>query len=210
MGFPRQGCWSGFVMPSSRGSSWPRGWTQVFYTGGWILYHCTTWEAQEQQELWTIESSWSLSQLFSLKLCNVPVLNARVLGGNSLTISHIWGEGVLPLYLWLIHVFVWRKPTQHCEAIILQLKIKKSCATIKLKFNQETTHGEGMYITCETKSFFKLRDCFLVQIKFLYMYTIIKSDKRAISLGELRGRLQKPQKELRLRNKNGLWHGTLF
>ena len=25
--------------------------------------------------------------------------------------------------LWLIHVDVWHKPTQHCEAIILQLKI---------------------------------------------------------------------------------------
>ena len=26
---------------------------------------------------------------------------------------------------WLIHVSVWRKPTQHCKAIILQLKIHK-------------------------------------------------------------------------------------
>ena len=26
--------------------------------------------------------------------------------------------------LWLIHVDVWQKPTQHCKAIILQLKIK--------------------------------------------------------------------------------------
>ena len=25
--------------------------------------------------------------------------------------------------LWLIHVDVWQKPTQHCEAVILQLKI---------------------------------------------------------------------------------------
>ena len=25
--------------------------------------------------------------------------------------------------LWLIHVDVWQKPTQHCKAIILQLKI---------------------------------------------------------------------------------------
>ena len=32
----------------SRGSFWPRDWTQVFYIsciGRWILYHCTTWEA---------------------------------------------------------------------------------------------------------------------------------------------------------------------
>jgi len=25
-------------------------------------------------------------------------------------------------YLWLIHVDIWQKPTQHCKAIILQLK----------------------------------------------------------------------------------------
>ena len=29
------------------------------------------------------------------------------------------------VYLWLIHVDVWQKPTQHCKTIILQLKIKK-------------------------------------------------------------------------------------
>ena len=28
-------------------------------------------------------------------------------------------------YLWLIHVDVWQKPTQHGKAIILQLKKKK-------------------------------------------------------------------------------------
>ena len=27
------------------------------------------------------------------------------------------------IYLWMIHVDVWRKPTQYCKAIILQLKI---------------------------------------------------------------------------------------
>ena len=35
-------------------------------------------------------------------------------------------------YLWLNHVNVWRKPTQHCKAIILQLKIdtfKKTTAS---------------------------------------------------------------------------------
>ena len=29
------------------------------------------------------------------------------------------------VYLWLIHVDVWRKPTQYCKAFILQLKINK-------------------------------------------------------------------------------------
>ena len=36
------------------------------------------------------------------------------------------------IYLWLIHVDVWQKPTKYCKAIILQLKInlnikKMSC-----------------------------------------------------------------------------------
>ena len=29
------------------------------------------------------------------------------------------------VYIWLIHVVVWQKPTQHCKAIILQLKLNK-------------------------------------------------------------------------------------
>ena len=29
------------------------------------------------------------------------------------------------VYLWLIHIDVWQKPTQYCKAIILQLKINK-------------------------------------------------------------------------------------
>ena len=29
------------------------------------------------------------------------------------------------MYLWLIHVDVWQKATQHCKAIILQLKTNK-------------------------------------------------------------------------------------
>ena len=37
-----------------------------------------------------------------------------------------WGsfkrEGT-DVYLWLIHVEVWQKPTQHCKAITLQLQI---------------------------------------------------------------------------------------
>ena len=28
------------------------------------------------------------------------------------------------IYLWLIHVDIWQKPTQYCKTIILQLKIK--------------------------------------------------------------------------------------
>jgi len=35
------------------------------------------------------------------------------------------------VYLWLIHVVVWQKPTQHCKAIILQLK--KKCIGKKIQ-----------------------------------------------------------------------------
>ena len=35
------------------------------------------------------------------------------------------------VYLWLIYVVVWQKPTQHCKAIILQLKINKKKQIIK-------------------------------------------------------------------------------
>jgi len=29
------------------------------------------------------------------------------------------------VYLWLIHVDVWQKPTQYCKATILQVKVNK-------------------------------------------------------------------------------------
>ena len=29
------------------------------------------------------------------------------------------------VYVWLMHVLIWQKPTKHCKAIILQLKINK-------------------------------------------------------------------------------------
>ena len=32
-------------------------------------------------------------------------------------------EGGDILYLWLIHIDAWQKPTQYCKAIILQLKL---------------------------------------------------------------------------------------
>ena len=38
------------------------------------------------------------------------------------------------VYLWLIHVDVWKKPTQYCKAIILQLKINK----LKKKKTEDT------------------------------------------------------------------------
>ena len=41
------------------------------------------------------------------------------------------------VYLWLIHVDVWQKPTQYCRAIILQLKIKlKKILSSREKINE--------------------------------------------------------------------------
>ena len=39
------------------------------------------------------------------------------------------------VYLWLIHVDVWQKPTHYCKAITLQLKINK----FKFKKKKERT-----------------------------------------------------------------------
>ena len=45
------------------------------------------------------------------------------------------------VYLWLIHVDVWQKPTQYCKAIILQLKINKfKKITIKDHSNKYNNH----------------------------------------------------------------------
>ena len=41
------------------------------------------------------------------------------------------------MYLWLMHVVVWQKPTKYCKAIILQLKIKKK---VVYKYNIHTTN----------------------------------------------------------------------
>ena len=46
-------------------------------------------------------------------------------------------EGIY-LYLWLIHVDVWQKATQHCKAIILQLKRNEfSVSKKERRFNRK-------------------------------------------------------------------------
>ena len=49
-------------------------------------------------------------------------------------------------YLWLIHIFVWQKPT-HCKAIILQLKIFKK----KLGFKNHVLFGYILLTTPITR-----------------------------------------------------------
>ena len=44
-------------------------------------------------------------------------------------------EGGTYVYIGLIHIDVWQKPTQHCKAIILQLKIN---TFKKIKLNKIT------------------------------------------------------------------------
>ena len=45
------------------------------------------------------------------------------------------------VYVWLIHLVVWQKPTQHCEAIILQLKKNLFC--LKINMHEILTHNHG-------------------------------------------------------------------
>ena len=51
-------------------------------------------------------------------------------------------RGDICIYLWLIHVDVWQKTTQYCEAIILQLKINK------LK-NERLQRDPSVFLPCE-------------------------------------------------------------
>ena len=46
------------------------------------------------------------------------------------------------VYLWLIHVDIWQKPTQHCKESLLQLKIDK----LKKKFFNQV--GNSFVMTC--------------------------------------------------------------
>ena len=47
------------------------------------------------------------------------------------------------VYLWLIHVDVWQKPTQHCKAIILQLKINSKLKTKKKPERNQSKQWNG-------------------------------------------------------------------
>ena len=51
------------------------------------------------------------------------------------------------VYLQLIHVHVWQKPTQHCRAIILQLNIEKKTS----KASHTLNRTEIIFITHTSK-----------------------------------------------------------
>ena len=47
------------------------------------------------------------------------------------------------VYLWLIHVDIWQKPTQYYKVIILQLRIKTMATTEADKGNQARKTVQG-------------------------------------------------------------------
>jgi len=79
MGFSRQECWSGWPMPSSRGSSQPRVQTCISCVtciAGRFFTHWTTWEAGFPGEPWLIQgmgdsafptSSWEMPSRLQVK-----------------------------------------------------------------------------------------------------------------------------------------------
>ena len=59
------------------------------------------------------------------------------------------------VYLWLTHVDVWQKPSQYCEVIILQLKIKlkkKSLGLQQDSVQKCPAEGYGKYTGLELSS----------------------------------------------------------
>ena len=52
------------------------------------------------------------------------------------------------VYLWLIHVVVWQKPTQHCKAIILQLKINLKKHIGDDRLNSGEGNGTPLQYSC--------------------------------------------------------------
>lgn len=51
-----------------------------------------------------------------------PVLRDNYRGGVGWEVERGFRREGTCVYLWLIGVDVWQKPSQHCEALILQLK----------------------------------------------------------------------------------------
>ena len=61
------------AISSSRESSWPRDWTHVSYISRWILYYCTTLEAQGLGvDRWKLESVCETIQQQGRPECSAP------------------------------------------------------------------------------------------------------------------------------------------
>ena len=88
---------------------------------------CLTWNESTIPKVWTTAAQlWQYSHP-EIKITTLYRELSLVLCGNQEAWDGGGGrlnrEGICE-YFWLIHVVVWQKPTQHCQAIILQLKIK--------------------------------------------------------------------------------------
>ena len=72
------------------------------------------------------------------------------------------------VYLWLIHVDGWQKPTQHCKAIILQLKMNLK------NFKKQ---GTSIPIDPYTYQYLTLSDfimyCHLCTLKIVYCFILL-------------------------------------
>ena len=69
------------------------------------------------------------------------------------------------VYLWLIHVDIWQKPTQYCKAIILQLKINKLKKRSRVRLSVMTEQREkGLF---EVPCTFKIWGCWVFLFFFL-------------------------------------------
>ena len=63
------------------------------------------------------------SFLYCTKYGAQPIVCDNLEGWHGVGVGKRLKREGMYVYLWLIHVVIWHKPTQHCKAIILKLKI---------------------------------------------------------------------------------------
>ena len=95
-------------------------WKTGSYTFFWI-----SWVTLYAIELAKFAHKMSLIEAGELKLCQQPLVKKGARGGMKWEVGGRLQRERTYVYLWLIHVNVWQKPTQHCISIFLQLKISK-------------------------------------------------------------------------------------
>ena len=67
----------------------------------------------------------SISRLNMSERNSTPI-NRKISHCSRYKVKQWLSTGNPYVYLWLIHVDIWQKPTQYCKTIILQLKINKN------------------------------------------------------------------------------------
>ena len=104
-------------IPFSRGSSQPRDWTQISCTAGQFF---TIWATREAPKVHTSPYKINNNDLLytTANFIQYPVINH-----NGCRAGGRFRRDRTYKYLRLIHAVVSQKTTQHCKAIILQLKI---------------------------------------------------------------------------------------